>query len=325
MKKHKNSLQTVVLFLLSFFLLASCSLQTTVQQKETSSSIGNLNDYNTLTPEETQIILNKGTDRAFTGEYTDQFEEGIYQCRQCNEPLYPSDAKFPSTCGWPSFDHEIEGAVAMVPDADGVRTEIICSNCKGHLGHIFYGEKLTEKDTRHCVNTTSLLFIPRKAKGAIESAIFAGGCFWGVEYYFQDVVGVINTKVGYTGGHLKNPSYRDVLSQKSGHYEALEITFDPTQTDYEILTKLFFEIHDPTQEDGQGNDIGQQYQSVIFYKDEEQKTIASQLIHQLKDKGLKVATKLKPATKFWDAEDYHQAYYIKEGGRPYCHKYVKRF
>ena len=158
-----------------------------------------------------------------------------------------------------------------------------------------------------------------------EKAIFAGGCFWGVEYYFQNETGVISTQVGYTGGHTKNPTYQDVLSHKSGHYEAIEITYDANKTDYETLAKLFFEIHDPTQANGQGNDIGQQYESVVFYLNDSQKAIANKLIKRLKGKGFKVATKLIPATIFWDAENYHQEYYEKGGGTPYCHKRVKRF
>lgn len=158
-----------------------------------------------------------------------------------------------------------------------------------------------------------------------EIAVFASGCFWGTEYYMQKAPGVISTRVGYTGGHVVNPTYREVCTGTTGHYEAIEIVFDPSQTTYEALAKLFFETHDPTQTNGQGPDIGSQYRSAIFYQNEAQKTVAEGLMKILEDKGYKLATALLPAAIFYGAEDYHQNYYENKGGTPYCHKYTPRF
>jgi methionine-R-sulfoxide reductase len=127
--------------------------------------------YNKLTPQEESVLIGKNTDRAFTGDYYQLTDKGVYICKQCNNPLYRSDDKFESHCGWPSFDDEIEGSVIKVPDADGMRTEIICSNCKGHLGHVFTGEGFTDKDTRHCVNTSSIQFYPSKDVAKIPKVI----------------------------------------------------------------------------------------------------------------------------------------------------------
>lgn len=283
--------------------------------------------YNKLTPEEERVILHKGTEMPWTGEYTDYKEKGTYTCKQCNAALYRSDDKFDSHCGWPSFDDEIEGAVQRIPDRDGMRTEIVCANCGGHLGHVFLGEGFTEKDTRHCVNSISMNFIPaQQGLGRnVSRAIFAGGCFWGVEYYMQQKKGVISVTSGYIGGHKDNPTYQEVCSHSTGHAEAVEIVFDPNQVTYEELTKLFLEIHDFTQVDRQGPDIGNQYRSEIFYTDEEQKKVAENLLKILQGKGYKVATKVTRATTFWPAEDYHQDYYENKGTLPYCHGYEKKF
>jgi peptide-methionine (R)-S-oxide reductase len=155
------------------FILALVPLLGACQQQEvsTSSEIKDSTQYNKLSLQEQYVILNKGTDRPFTGEYTNTMDEGVYTCRQCNNPLYGSDDKFSSHCGWPSFDAEIKGAVKKVPDADGMRVEIICANCKGHLGHVFTGEGYTDKNIRHCVNTTSLKFYSKDEMGQLPAVI----------------------------------------------------------------------------------------------------------------------------------------------------------
>lgn len=274
--------------------------------------------YRKLTPEEEAIIVHKGTERPFTGEYYLHFAPGIYACRRCGAMLYRSQDKFHSGCGWPAFDDEIPGAVQRLPDRDGVRTEILCRHCGAHLGHVFTGERLTPKNTRHCVNSLSLTFIPAD-QVKFGRAVFAGGCFWGVEYWLQQQPGVVAATSGYTGGTKENPTYEEVCSHTTGHLEAVEVLFDPLQTSFEALAKLFFEIHDPTQTDGQGPDRGPQYLSAIFYTDEGQKQIAEKLIADLKARGMKVVTQVRPAGKFWPAEEWHQDYYFKKRLTPYCH------
>ena len=158
-----------------------------------------------------------------------------------------------------------------------------------------------------------------------EKAIFASGCFWGTEFFMQKIDGIISTTVGYTGGDVDNPSYREVCGKNTGHYEAVEVVYNPAVVNYETLAKMFFETHDPTQINGQGPDIGPQYKSAIFYFNEEQKAVAQNLINTLEAKGMNIATALIPAGTFWDAESYHQDYYDNKGGTPYCHGYKKLF
>ena|SRR3990167_2075588 len=270
------------------------------------------------------IVLNKGTESPFTGEYNDFEGPGTYLCRLCGLALFRSETKFNSGCGWPSFDGEIFSSIVKKPDRDGKRTEILCSRCHAHLGHVFEGERYTENNIRYCVNSLSLDYVPNFTVMDTEEAIVAGGCFWGVEYYLKQLDGVLKTEVGYSGGTITHPNYFQVCSGKSGHYESVRIIYDPTKLNYEKLIKYFFEIHDPTQIDGQGPDHGEQYLSVIFYYDDIQKQIASALIKQLEHLGYDVATLLLPVSAFWRAED-HQNYYAKTKKMPYCHQYVKRF
>jgi peptide-methionine (R)-S-oxide reductase len=146
-----------IITLLMLVFTGGCAQQ--AQKKETmeQSTI----KFNKLTPEEERVIVYKGTERPFTGKYDDFYENGLYVCKRCGAPLYKSDDKFDAHCGWPAFDDEIKGAVKRIPDADGMRTEIVCARCNAHLGHVFTGEGLTDKNVRHCVNSVSMVFIPK--------------------------------------------------------------------------------------------------------------------------------------------------------------------
>ncbi len=275
-----------------------------------------------LTPFEYEVLVNKATEAPNTGMYVNTKSEGAYHCKACDAKLYNSTEKFDSRCGWPSFDQEIVGAVKRVPDVDGRRIEITCVKCDGHLGHVFEGEGFTDKNTRHCVNSASLVFVPKTSTQHVKS-LFASGCFWGTEYYMARIPGVIETKVGYAGGHLENPDYKTVCGGKTGHLECVEITYDPASVSYTALCKMFFETHNFSQDNGQGRDIGPQYLSAIFYEDSKQKAVVDELIAQLREMKHKVATLVKPSAKFWPAEPEHRQYYERQGSTPYCHHFTK--
>lgn len=328
-------MKILMILTIGFAIIGSgCSQAQENASPKKSQEMKEANNWNELNQEEERVIVNKGTELPWKGEYVGNHEEGVYECRRCNAPLFTSDAKFDSGSGWPAFDDFIGNSVEEIPDADGYRTEIVCRNCKGHLGHVFKGEGFTGKNTRHCVNSISMTFVNESegkmndlgTKGAgLDTAIFASGCFWGTEYFFEKEDGVISTQVGYIGGHKDNPTYKEVCAHTTGHAEAVRVVFDPSKTDYETLCKLFFETHDPTQVNRQGPDIGDQYRTEVFYLDDEQKRIAEKLKGILEDKGLKVATNITEASRFWEGEDYHEHYYSSKGGTPYCHAYTKRF
>ena len=267
--------------------------------------------FSDLTSEEKHILKNKGTEAPFTGEYNEHFDAGIFICRACENPLYESNTKFNSGCGWPSFDDEIEGAITHYEDLSGgrVRTEICCKKCDGHLGHVFVGEQITAKDTRHCVNSLSIRF---KAYSKLQRATFGAGCFWSVEKLFKATEGVYLSSVGYMGGDTNMPTYKEVCSGTTNHAEVVDLYFNAEKVSYTTLLNLFWENHNPTTLNRQGFDSGTQYRSIVFYHNDQQlKEVEQSINAQQKNWENEIVTQIIPSLIFYRAEEYHQNYLNK--------------
>jgi peptide methionine sulfoxide reductase msrA/msrB len=297
-----------------------------------------------LSSEQFAVTQQCGTEPPFRNAYWNNHKAGIYVDVVSGQPLFSSLDKFDSGTGWPSFTQPLESA-DVVEKSDSTlgreRTEVRSSVADSHLGHVF-NDGPGAKGLRYCINSAALKFIPveemdqagygpyleRFVKAALskavthETAVLAGGCFWGMEEIIRKIPGVVKTTVGYTGGTTKDPTYGDVCSGATGHAESIEVVFDPARLSYESLLDYFFRMHDPTTLNRQHNDVGTQYRSAIFYTSDEQKAAAERVKARWEKSGKfnrPITTEIAAATAFYPAEEYHQKYLVKHPGGYTCH------
>jgi peptide methionine sulfoxide reductase msrA/msrB len=282
----------------------------------------------TLSPLAVEVTQKAGTERAHTSELLKEKRKGVFVSVVGGLPLFRSEDKFESGTGWPSFTRPIDPAhVILKQDVSHgmARTEVLDARSGAHLGHVF-DDGPGPTGERWCINGVALKFIPdgeplppESRPALLESAYFAGGCFWGVEDVFQQVPGVVDAVSGYMGGAKESPTYKQVCAGGTGHAETVRVRYDAARVKYEDLLKVFFLNHDPTTLNRQGPDVGDQYRSAIFAADAAQQAAAEKYVAGLaktpRYERKKIVTQIvAPGHAFWAAEDYHQDYHLKHGG-----------
>lgn len=325
----KYSYNTIAFYVFLFALsITACGRNKISEKVKAVSVMSKSDDYwrNILTTEQYKVLREKDTEAPFSGKLLHNKEKGVYTCAGCGNELFTDEMKFESECGWPSFDRELAGGrIKQVEDSSyGMhRIEIVCAKCGGHLGHLF-DDGPTKTGMRYCVNSLSLNFLPQNnnsIKVIYDTITLGGGCFWCVEAVYEMLDGVVSVESGYSGGTKLNPTYREVCGGNTGHAEVAQIVYDNKKTSVDEILQVFFTVHDPSTLNRQGADEGEQYRSVIFYRNDYQRKTANDIIAALNKEKIysaPIVTQVVPFKSFYKAEDYHQDYYQMNKTKPYC-------